>query len=462
MSAVFPSVTPALAVRTAIEVCGGSAVFFTLLLLLGLWRVRRQPRAPAPKEWPALAILRPCEGGEPGLLENLRRSATAAYPGPRRVLFLVPSRSDPAYAVAATVAAEVPADPRCTVEVLVTSPRREDNRKVAQLAAGLDACREPVIVTIDSDVCLEDGDLPALIAALDAAPAGGPRPAAAFASPVETAPRTVWDRASVALVGGSPQNFMALYGLTGLVGGVTAMAGALCALRRDALLEVGGFDGVRGYLGEDYELSRRLRARGHGVALSPEPARCTDGGRDAGGVILRVVRWMTVVRAQRGLLLVTYPLFVAATPPLLVAALAYRTPLLSLFALLLLGTRALLCDGLRRAHGVRRSPARALPLAVLEVLAAEALLLVAFVGACLTRRVRWRGHRFRVGRGGALQYEAPPRPRPVRVEPAARSARQEQRGAERDGLLGSDPGERPLDQHLTEQPPDERQLGAAP
>ena len=420
MSPVFATATatPVPVVRTAIEVCGGSAVFFTLLLLLGLWRVRRQPRAAAPTEWPALAILRPCEGSEPGLLENLRRSATAAYPGPRRVVLLVPSRSDPAYAVAAAVAAEAPADPRCTVEVLVTSPRREDNRKVAQLAAALDTCREPVIVTVDSDVRLEDGDLPALIAELGAVPAGGPRPAAAFASPVETAPRTVWDRASVALVGGSPQNFMALYGLTRLVGGVTAMAGALCALRRDALIEIGGFDGVRGYLGEDYELSRRLRARGHGIALSPEPARCTDGGRGARAVLLRVVRWMTVVRAQRPLLLITYPLFVAATPLLLAAALAYGTPLLSLFALLLLATRALLCDGLRRAHGVRRAPLRALGLAVLEVLAAEGLLLLAFVGACLTRSVSWRGHRFRIGRGGALRYEAPPRSRPVRAQAA--------------------------------------------
>jgi ceramide glucosyltransferase len=459
---IAQTVTTALLGRTAIEVCGGSALFFTLLLLLGLWRLRCQPRAPSPPEWPALALLRPCEGSEPGLLENLRRSVTAAYPGPRRVLLLLPSRGDPAYAVAATVAAEVPADPRCTVEVVVTSPRREDNRKVAQLAAGLRACREPVIVTIDSDVRLEDGDLPALIAAL-LAPSGGPRTAAAFASPVEIAPRTPWDRASAALVGGSPQNFMALYGLTRLLGGVTAMAGALCALHREPLLEVGGFDGVRRYLGEDYELSRRLRARGYSVALSPEPARCTDGGRGARAVLLRVVRWMTVVRAQRPLLLITYPLFVAATPLLLLAALIHRTPLLSLFALLLLATRALLCDGLRRAHGLRRPPGRALLHALVEVLAAEALLLFAFVGACLTRSVRWRGHRFRVGRGGELRAEGPsPQISHAAAEVESGSARPEQRGPERDGLLGSDPGERPLDQHLPEQPPDERQLRAPP
>lgn len=56
---------------------------------------------------------------------------------------------------------------------------------------------------------LSDADLPALIGAMSGRAEASPSPAAAsFAAPVEVCPQTVWDRASAALVGGSPQNFL--------------------------------------------------------------------------------------------------------------------------------------------------------------------------------------------------------------------------------------------------------------
>lgn len=450
----------ALIVRTSFEVCCGSALFFTLLLLGGLWRLRRRRPAPPPAAWPPLAILRPCEGAEPDLLDNLRSTGTAAYPGARRILFLVPSRRDPAFAIAQSAAARMAADPRCHVEVVITEPRFDRNRKVEQLAVGLERCSEPVVVTIDSDVRLGDRDLPALVAALGGEPSA-PRPvAAAFAPPIEVAPRTLWDRASAALVGGSPQSFLALYGLQQLLGGVPKMAGALCALRRDVLDEIGGFDGVREYLGEDHEISRRLLERGHDVALSPEPAACTDGGRDLRSVLGRVVRWLTVVRAQRPLLLLTYPLFVAPTPSLLLLLALYRSPFLVVCVPLLLGARVLLHRSLRRAQGQRVSVAEAL----LGVLAAELLLLAGFVGACFTRHVRWRGHRFRVGAGGRLitDRRAPLQPA-LGGEPDREGttlARPEQRRAKGNGLFGSDAAEGTQHQSLGEQATDQRQLRA--
>lgn len=448
----------ALIVRTAFEVCCGSALFFTLLLLGGLWRLRRRRSPPPPAAWPPLAILRPCEGAEPDLLDNLRSTATAAYAGARRIFLLVPSRRDPAFAIAQEAAARMPSDPRCHVEVVITEPRFDRNRKVEQLAAGLLRCSEPIVVTIDSDVRLGDRELPALVAALQGDPFG-PRPvAAAFAPPIEVTPRTSWDRASAALVGGSPQSFLALYGLQQLLGGVPKMAGALCALRRDALDEIGGFDGVREYLGEDHEIARRLRERGYDVAISPEPAACTDGGRDLRSVLARVVRWLTVVRAQRPLLLLTYPLFVAPTPSLLILLALYRSPFLSSCVPLLLGARVLLHHSLRRAQGQRVSIAGAL----LGVLAAEGLLLAGFIGACFTRHVRWRGHRFRVGAGGRLIADRRAAPQAPLDEEADGEvlARPEQRRAEGNGLFGGDAAEGPQHQGLAEQAPDQRQLRA--
>lgn len=380
--------------RTLAEVWAGTALGFSAVLLLGVWRLERRPRPPAPAQWPALVLLRPCEGSEPGLLQNLRSSLSVAYPGPRRVLFLVPSVQDAAYGIAR--AACLHAAPG-SAAVLVTAPGATHNRKVAQLEAGCAASREELLVIADSDVRLCGDDLTLLVSAL-LQPDGQRRAGAAFSAPAEIAPQTRWDRASAALVGGSAQNFRALYGLYHLYGGVPSMAGALCVLRRSALDAVGGFSAVRDRLGEDYEIARRLVGHGYAVALSPSPARCTDGGRDRRRAVSRVARWLTVVRAQRPLLLCSYPLFVAALPALLLLSVCVRSPLLWLFTAAGALLRARLGQLLRRSQGVRLGLLTALG----EVLLAEGLLWLGLLRALGSRHVSWRGHRFRIARGGRM------------------------------------------------------------
>jgi ceramide glucosyltransferase len=388
--------------KTSLEVWGGTSLFFSLLLVVGILRLRKSCPTP-PAQWPPIVILRPCEGNEPGLYENLRSSVEAPYPGPRRVFLLVPSASDPAFPTLQRVVQQAPPD--VPVEVLLTRPEARHNRKVAQLAMGLSRSTEPIIITADSDVRLGAADLPTLVSMVCGAPSSPVAKQAvgiAFASPVEEAPRTRWDRVSAALVGGSAQNFMALYGLYRLIGGVPSMAGALLAISRRALAEIGDFQGVRTILGEDYELARRLCEAGYSVELSPLPARCSDGGRSLRGVIARVGRWLMVVRAQRPLLLLTYPIFMAATPPLVLASLFLRTPRLSLFACALWSSRTLLSYLLRRAQGLRPTVIQS----ALEVLSAELLLWAGLGKALATRQVSWRGYRFRIARGGHMIPEA--------------------------------------------------------
>ena len=57
------------------------------------------------------------------------------------------------------------------------------------------------------------------------------------------------------------------------------LAGALLAIKREALAAVGGFRSLEPYLGEDFELARRLHDAGMSMATSPAPARFTDSGR---------------------------------------------------------------------------------------------------------------------------------------------------------------------------------------
>jgi GT2 family glycosyltransferase len=249
------------------------------------------------------------------------------------------------------------------------------------------------VVQADSDVLLGGRDLEELVAAL----LEDERNGAAFAWPVEARPQTAADRASAALCGASAQNFLALYALSSLLGGVPSLAGALCVFRREALKRSGGLEGLGGILGEDDAVARRLVRAGYRVAASPSPARCTDGGRRLREVVERAGRWMTVVRAQRPALLLAYPLTVAATPLHLALSLALRDPTYLAMAGGLLLLRALLAAVLLRRQG---APARG---ALLDVLRAELLMWAGLLRALATRRVRWRGRSYRVLRGGVLQ-----------------------------------------------------------
>ena len=57
---------PGIVLFTSLEVWGGTSLFFSLLLLLGVRSLRRA-LPPPPREWPPICILRPCEGSEPGV-----------------------------------------------------------------------------------------------------------------------------------------------------------------------------------------------------------------------------------------------------------------------------------------------------------------------------------------------------------------------------------------------------------
>lgn len=403
---------------TVLQVWAGTASGFTVLLWLGLllWRRRRRAADRLAGAAPPILILRPCEGDDPGLFENLRSTLTADYAGSRRILFLVPDESDPSYAPACAAAAGQP-----SATVVLTRPPTICNRKVAQLEAGLAYAAAqaeppaPVLVCIDSDVRLIGHELEVLVAALTQPTVAGRRPGAAFAPPVEVEPATWGDWVAGAIVGASPQSFMALYGLNALFGGVPSMAGPLCAYRRQALDEIGGLASVRDCLGEDYELSRRLWAAGYAVEMSGLAVRCHDGGKSAGQMLARVARWITVVRSQRPLLLPGYPLFLALTP-LCATALVLSglleapagSPLSLGFAGLLLGTRTLLAATLRFLQAPGRRPgllgaAGKVVTALVEDLVAEAVLLLGLAVALGRSQISWRGHRFRVLRGGRLQ-----------------------------------------------------------
>ena len=177
------------------------------------------------------------------------------------------------------------------------------------------------------------------------------------------------------------------------------MAGALCALPTAALEQIGGFSAFFDCLGEDNEIARRLCGLGYHIAVSPLPARCFDGGRTARQVIDRAARWQTVVRAQRPALWPTYPLMLGVTPALVLLALLWPSKVLTGFVLTLVVLRTILSQRLLQLQGLPAS----LFQSVVALVQGEGLLWLGFLRSAASRRITWRGHPFRVERGGHLR-----------------------------------------------------------
>ncbi|HEY2744212.1 MAG TPA: glycosyltransferase [Polyangia bacterium] len=382
------------------------ALAFTCVAIVstrGLYRRVRQA-SQRPRAWPHIALVRPCEGLDPSLAETLRSSATARYDGSRTIYFCVPSAVDPAYAVIERVRDELVAagaDARLGVTAIDTPA----NRKAAQLAV-VDAHLPPIddaaiLVIADSDVQLDDESLPSLVSALLTDRGAG----AASAPPIDVSAATAGDRWSAALLSSTPHALLALAALSERSGGVPLLAGALLAVKRAALAAVGGFRSLEPYLGEDFELARRLHDAGMAMATSSAPARFTDSGRSLRGIVRRYARWSLVVRRQRPALFATYLLLLGCTPMVLAGALlasAARSdgwPLALGAAALLVGARTMLAMTLRRCYGVAGGWTRAL----VAMLAGELLICAGATQAGASAEVEWRGRRFYVGERGALE-----------------------------------------------------------
>jgi ceramide glucosyltransferase len=380
-----------------------AAFVFTMGALTSVRRLLRRFAAQrgTVTAWPRVAILRPCAGAEPSLEENLLSTATARYDGAREIFLLVASREDAAYPVmeaAARRAAEVA--PSVPVRVVVTGIDTLHNRKVAQLAHAERLSDAEVVAVIDSDVELDDETLPALVTALVADPRAG----ASSCGPIDIRRDALGDRASAAVLTSTPHAFYCLAGLAETSGGAHVLCGALIALHRRVLDELGGFASLERYIGEDFELARRLHAAGYTIPIAWAPGRVTDHGRTLGAVVKRFVRWATVTRTQRAHLLATYVIFLGCGPILLVsgaAMLALGDPHMAPFAIgagVLLVQRTILAMMLRRAYGLSAAPHRAF----FAMLLGELVIDIATFGALGPPIVAWRGNRYRIGKGGLI------------------------------------------------------------
>ena len=361
-------------------------------------RTRLLTSAPRPPTGLRVLLVRPCAGLEPHLLRTVSSVVSARHSFQLRVVLSVGNEADPALPVLHEAAASLRAR-GLDARACIATPHGP-NHKVGQLATvvaehGEDA---DVVVVVDSDVDLDDVDLDMLVSPL----AENVDLGATWIPVVERDEAPTWgDRASAAVLGGSLHAFPLLGALDpeGLVGKVFAV-------RARALGQVGGFESLCDYLGEDMELARRLRDAGWHTTMLGTLGRSRAEGRSLSTILDRYTRWLLVIRAQRPALLASYPLLLAFTPVLVVTGLVLAMVLPSAGAGIVLAgisLRVAIASMAARVAQRRRSAGGRL----LDVVLADFVLTVAFVRALMSRQVRWRGRSLRLDQHGRLCFTQP-------------------------------------------------------
>jgi ceramide glucosyltransferase len=334
--------------------------------------------------FPAVTILKPLHGAEPGLYENLASFCAQDYPSAVQILFGVQDPGDPAIAIVRKLIGDYPGrDLELVVDPRVHGP----NRKVSNLVNLQTRIKHELVILADSDIRVERGYLARVAAALHRSGVG-----LVTCLYRGSAGDGFWARTAAVAI---DSHFLpsVLVGLT--VGLARPCFGSTIALTGTVLTRIGGFKAFVHYLADDNAMGEAVRRAGMEVRIPPCLVAhiCTERTfADLWHHELRSARTIRMV-APWGFAgsVVTHPL-----------ALGLLGTLVAGFDRVSLGVLAVvvLCRivlQVRVDHTLLVSPPR-LWLSLL----ADLLSFIAFIASFFISRVSWRGHRYKVLADGTL------------------------------------------------------------
>jgi ceramide glucosyltransferase len=352
------------------------------------WAATRFARRDLPiaTEQPAISILKPLHGAEPGLYENLQSFAEQDYPAHQIVLGV----NDPRDGAIEAAQAMIREYPGGDVALVIDRHSSGSNGKVSNLENMLPAARHDILVLADSDIRVDRRYLAAVAAPLN-------DPSVGIVTCLYKAVPTggIWSE-----LGAMHINFGFLPGaLAGEALGVgRGCFGATIALRRETLDRIGGFARVRDELADDHRLGDAARSEGLRVVLSRYlvEARVTEPSLVA--LWRHELRWARTVRgvtptAYAGSI-VTHSLMVAA----LAAAITGFGLTSCAFVVITYLVRWAGARATARVLGLRAARPALLPVR-------DTLSFAVFVASFFARTVFWRDQHFRIESSGRMTVD---------------------------------------------------------
>jgi ceramide glucosyltransferase len=364
----------------AVAIIGCGYVLAAALILAP--RLRTSPEVAT--SCPAVTILKPLHGAEPGLYENLASFCAQDYPSPIQILFGVQDPADPGIAVVQKLIADHPGR---DLELVVDPRVHGANRKVSNLVNLQPRIKHELVILADSDIRVGPDYLARVAAALRRSGVG-----LVTCLYRGGAAAGLWARMAAVAI---DSHFLpsVLVGLS--LGLARPCFGSTIALTSSVLTKIGGFKAFVQYLADDNAMGEAVRRAGMQVAIPPYLVAhmCTERKL--------VDLWHHELRSARTIRMVAPWGFAgsAVTHPL---ALGLLGALVAGFDLVSLGVLAVvvLCRLVLQArvdHTLVVSPRR-----WSLSLAADLLSFVAFITSFFISHVSWRGHRYKVLADGTL------------------------------------------------------------
>ena len=363
-----------------VDICVAGAVLGSLYHLTAIILVLRFPRArkvpPAP--FPAVTILRPLHGNEPGLFGRIASLCRQDYPGRVDVICGVQQENDSAIPVVRLLQATG----RPEIELNIDGCEHGSNRKISNLINMLPAASQDVVVISDSDIAVDPHYVASLVAELEE-PGVGAVTCAYHGTPAEG----IWAQLSAMSIN--------LQFLPNVIAAVSLNAahpclGATIALHREVLAQIGGFRRFANELADDYAIGSAVRALGRKVVVSRFTVGHVCFERDFRAL------WGRQLRAARTIQAID-PVGYAGTIFMHPLALSVVAAILGVSGSFLLISAALICRlalcwAIERAFALPRHRYALIPV---QDAIAFAIFLTSFFG----REVEWRGKTYTVADG---------------------------------------------------------------
>ena len=331
---------------------------------------------------PAVTVLKPLHGSEPGIGRLIAAFCRQNYSAPVQILCGT-SRSDaPAISDLRALAADFP---ERAIEIAVEPRNRGINRKVSNLINMIPRARHDTLVLSDSDIAVGPDYLRALTSLL-----ASPRVGAVTCLYHGIGGEDSWTQLSALAINAQflPHAITAVS-----LGLAKPCCGATIALRRSMLDRIGGFAGLADVLADDHAIGVAVRSAGYDVVTAPFVVghHCFEGSFRQ-----LVLHQMRVARTIRSIYPIAYAGTVVTHPwPLALLALLWGDPAAITVAIAVLLARVTLCRCVEWRFGLPRQNYWLIPV---HDLIAFAIYVTSFFGAT----VHWRGADYGVAPNGSL------------------------------------------------------------
>jgi ceramide glucosyltransferase len=368
-----------------------SLALLSLGLTLWQWLAARnfrfEQRVSAPSFTPPVTLLKPLHGADDGTEECLRSWLKQDYPVETQILFGVASGGDPVCDVVRKLIKEFP---QRDLQLVNCPEDRGANPKVSKLIQLEKRAKHEVLVLSDADVVAPEDCLRNLVAPLGEVKVGIANCFYRMRNPATLAMR--WEAVAI------NADFWSQVLQARTMGPLKFALGATLAVRREALQEMGGFAALADCLADDYQLGKRIAARGYRIELCPVVVDCREGPRGWVSTWRHQLRWARTIRVCQPAAYFASILSNATLWSLLWLA-VNPSGLVVKSVVALLVARLIVAGDLMSRLTRSRVGLADLCLVFGKDLLQVGLWLAAFLG----NRIEWRGEQYRVQSDGGLR-----------------------------------------------------------